>query len=87
VPNAYRGASVPIEDGFADPNFGPNEVAAEMGISLGYLQKIFTQRGATCSEFMFSVRLDHAARLAHRRASLGTTQSLSEIAYSFGFRD
>jgi AraC family transcriptional regulator, positive regulator of tynA and feaB len=76
-----------VKEGFADPSFGPNEVAAEMGISLRYLQKIFTQRGSTCSEFIFSVRLDHASRLVHRRASLGTGQPLSEIAYSCGFRD
>ena len=76
-----------IRDGFADPNFGPNEVAAEMGISLRYLQKLFTERGSTCSELIFALRLDHAARLVNRRASLGTNQPLSEIAYACGFRD
>jgi AraC family transcriptional activator of tynA and feaB len=76
-----------VKDSFADPNLGPNEVATEMGISLRYLQQIFTQRGSTCSEFIFSVRLDHAARLVQRRASLGTREPLSEIAYSCGFRD
>jgi AraC-like DNA-binding protein len=76
-----------IEDSFADPNFGPNGVAAETGISLRYLQKLFTERGSTCSEFICSLRLDHAARLVNRRASLGTNQPLSEIAYACGFRD
>jgi AraC-like DNA-binding protein len=76
-----------IKDGFADPDFGPHEVAAEAGISLRYLQKLFTERGSTCSEFIYSLRLDHAARLANRRASLGTNQPLSEIAYACGFRD
>lgn len=76
-----------IKDGFADPDFGPNEVAAETGISLRYLQKLFTERGSTCSEVIYSFRLDHAARLVHRRASLGTSQPLSEIAYACGFRD
>jgi AraC-like DNA-binding protein len=76
-----------IEDSFADPNFGPNEVAAETGISLRYLQKLFTERGSTCSEFIYSLRLDHAARLVNRRASLGTNQPLSEIAYACGFHD
>jgi AraC family transcriptional activator of tynA and feaB len=76
-----------IKDGFADPDFGPGEVAAEAGISLRYLQKLFTERGSTCSEFIYSLRLDHAARLLHRRASLGTGQPLSEIAYACGFRD
>jgi hypothetical protein len=35
----------------------------------------------------YLLRLDHAARLLHRRASLGTGQPLSEIAYACGFRD
>jgi AraC-like DNA-binding protein len=76
-----------IEDSFADPNFGPNEVAAETGISLRYLQKLFTERGSACSEFIYSLRLDHAARLVNRRASLQTNQPLSEIAYACGFHD
>jgi len=76
-----------IKDGFSDPDFGPVEVAAEAGISLRYLQKLFMERGSTCSEFIYSLRLDHAARLLHRRALLGTGQPLSEIAYACGFRD
>jgi AraC family transcriptional activator of tynA and feaB len=76
-----------VKDGFADPDFGPREVSAVAGISLRYLQKLFTARGSTCSEFIYSLRLDHAARLLHRRESLGTTQPLSEIAYACGFRD
>jgi AraC family transcriptional activator of tynA and feaB len=76
-----------IKDGFADPDFGPSAVATEAGISLRYLQKLFTERGSTCSEFIYSLRLDHAARLLRRRASLGTGQPLREIAYACGFRD
>jgi AraC-like DNA-binding protein len=76
-----------IKDRFSNPNFGPGEVAAETGISLRYVQKLFTGRGSTCSEFIYSLRLDHAARLLHRRALLGTGQPLSEIAYDCGFRD
>jgi AraC-like DNA-binding protein len=76
-----------IKDGFANPSFGPNEVAAEAGISLRYLQKLFTEHGSTCSEFIYSLRLDQAARLLHRRGSLGLSGPLSEIAYACGFRD
>ena len=79
-----RGA---INDGFADPDFGPPEVAAKTGLSLRYVQKLFTQRGSTCSEIIYSRRLEHAARLLHRRDSRGTPQPLSEIAYACGFRD
>jgi AraC family transcriptional regulator, positive regulator of tynA and feaB len=76
-----------IKDGYADPDFGPHEVATGAGISLRYLQKLFTERGSTCSEFIYSLRLDQAARLLHRRGSLRASQPLSEIAYLCGFRD
>jgi AraC family transcriptional regulator, positive regulator of tynA and feaB len=76
-----------IKDRFADPDFGPPEVAAETGISLRYVQKLLTARGSTCSELVYSIRLDHAAYLLDRRASLNTGQPLSEIAYASGFRD
>jgi AraC-like DNA-binding protein len=76
-----------IKDGFADPDFCPYEAALRAGISLRYLQKLFTQRGSTCSEFIYSFRLDQAARLLHRRAELTANQPLSEIAYACGFRD
>jgi AraC family transcriptional regulator, positive regulator of tynA and feaB len=72
---------------FADPDFGPSEVAAEVGISLRYLQTLFTARGSTCSRFIVSMRLDYAMRLIQRRVSTKTGQSLSEIAYTCGFRE
>jgi AraC-like DNA-binding protein len=70
-----------------DPGFGPGELASAAGISLRYAQKLFTARGLTCSGFIYSLRLEHAARLLQRRASLRTGQPLSEIAYACGFRD
>ena len=76
-----------IKDHFADPDFGPCEVAVEAGISLRYLQKLFTARNSTCSHFIQSVRLDHAARLLERRSFLKTSQPISEIAYASGFGD
>lgn len=55
--------------------------------SLRYLHKLFTQRGATCTELIYSLRLDHAARLLSHRESLRNAQPLSKIAYACGFRD
>ncbi len=74
-----------IKDRFAEPDFGPCEVAAEAGISLRYLQKLFTARSSTCTHFIHSVRLDHAARQLHRRGLLHASQPISEIAYASGF--
>jgi AraC family transcriptional regulator, positive regulator of tynA and feaB len=76
-----------VMDRFADPDFHPRDVAAELGISVRYLQKLFTVRGSTCSHFIQSLRLDHAARLLHRRALTNTGQPLSEICYTCGYRD
>jgi AraC family transcriptional activator of tynA and feaB len=76
-----------IKNRFADPDISPCEVAAEMGISLRYLQKLFTVRGLTCSHYISSLRLDHAARLIERRALMKTGQPLCDIAYACGFRD
>jgi AraC-like DNA-binding protein len=76
-----------IRDRFADPDFGPYEVAAELGISLRYLQKLFTKRGCTCSGFIQSLRLDQAARTIMRRASMKSGEPLSAIAYACGYRD
>jgi AraC family transcriptional regulator, positive regulator of tynA and feaB len=76
-----------IKEGYADPDFGPPEVAARAGISLRYLQKLFTQHGSTCTELIYSLRLGHAARLLGRRESLRSAQPLGEIAYACGFHD
>ena len=76
-----------IKDRFADPDFGPPQAAAAAGISLRYLQKLFTQRGSTCTEFIYSLRLNEAARLLDRRKLLSIRPPISAIAYACGFRD
>ena len=76
-----------INNRFADPDFGPYEIAAEVGISLRYLQKVFTNRGFTCSGFIQSLRLNQAARSIKRRALVKSGQPLSEIAQACGYRD
>jgi AraC-like DNA-binding protein len=76
-----------IKDRLADPDISPREVAAETGISLRYLQKLFTVRGSTYSRYISSLRLDHAAHLIERQTLMKTGQPLSDIAYACGFRD
>jgi AraC family transcriptional activator of tynA and feaB len=76
-----------IQDRFTDPHFGPSDVATEAGISLRYLQKLFTARNSSCTHFIRSVRLDHVARLLQRRALLSTHQPISQLAYASGFND
>lgn len=76
-----------IKAHFANPDLSPGDVATEAGISLRYLQKLFTVRGSSYSHLILSIRLEHAARLIQRRALMKTGQPLSAIAYACGFRD
>ena len=76
-----------IKERFADPDFGPPQAASAAGISLRYLQKLFTQRGLTCTEFIYSLRLNQAARLLDRRKLLSIREPISAIAYACGFND
>jgi AraC-like DNA-binding protein len=76
-----------MRERFADPEFGPFDVAVQTGISLRYVQKLFTERGTTCTQFLYSLRLDRAAQLLRRRAHLGNAQPLSAIAYACGYND
>jgi AraC-like DNA-binding protein len=76
-----------IKGHFTDPDIGPAELAAEVGISLRYLQKLFTSRGTTCSEYIQTLRLGHAYTLLARRAEIQGDQSISEIAWASGYRD
>jgi AraC-like DNA-binding protein len=76
-----------IEARFVDPNLGPGQVAAEAGISLRYLQKLFTARGTSCGHFIQSLRLSRAEQLLRRRQLLDRDQPLSEIAFASGFSD
>jgi AraC-like DNA-binding protein len=76
-----------IEARFIDPNLGPGQVAAEAGISLRYLQKLFTARGTSCGHFIQSLRLSRAEQLLRRRQLLDRDQPLSEIAFASGFSD
>jgi AraC family transcriptional regulator, positive regulator of tynA and feaB len=56
-----------ITDRFADPNFGPCQLAAEVGISLRYLQKLFTVRSSSRSDRVWIRRGLHEYRALRSR--------------------
>ncbi|MET0724365.1 MAG: helix-turn-helix domain-containing protein [Tardiphaga sp.] len=76
-----------IKRDFSNPDVGPAEVAAEAGISVRYVQKIFAMRGATHGKYLKSLRLDHAAYLLDRRTGSRAHTPLVEIAWACGYRD
>jgi AraC-like DNA-binding protein len=76
-----------VKHHFTDPEFGPRDVAVEAGISLRSLQQFFSARGTTCSLFIQSLRLEHAARLVRQRNLTRSGQPLADIAHLSGFRE
>ncbi|WP_395674969.1 helix-turn-helix domain-containing protein [Inquilinus sp.] len=76
-----------IRDRYSDPELSPGDVAREAGMSIRYMQKLFSAHGTTCTRFMQSARLNHAERLISRRSALHSGQPISEIAYQSGFGD
>jgi AraC family transcriptional regulator, positive regulator of tynA and feaB len=76
-----------IEGRYAELDLKPSDVAAEAGISIRYLQKLFTLRGSSFTRLVQSLRLNQASRLLHRRKELASEQPISEIAYACGFCD
>lgn len=74
-----------IEANLADPDLNPIKIAEEHGVSLRYLQKLFSQSGKTFSNY---VRL---RRLARCRADLMSPvyvqMSVTEICFRWGFND
>jgi AraC-like DNA-binding protein len=76
-----------VRQHLCDPDVGPAEVAAEAGISVRYLQKLFAARGTTYGHFVRSARLDHATRLLDGRAEGAAKLPLTSVAYACGYRD
>jgi AraC-like DNA-binding protein len=68
-----------IMDRLADPDLGPHELATDAGISLRFIHKLFAERGSSCREFIYSLRLDHAAHLRHA-SSASRAATLNDFA-------
>lgn len=75
-----------IKQSFADPDVGSVQVAAEAGVSVRYLQKLFASRGTTYGQFVRACRLEHAAQLLAVGTST-TALPLVEVAFASGYRD
>jgi hypothetical protein len=58
-----------VADPRSDRRFSPEHgVAAECGIPIRYLQKLFAKRSTTCNHYISLIRLEHASRPLQRRS-------------------
>jgi AraC-like DNA-binding protein len=72
-----------IETLLSDPNLTPGRVAEEHGVSLRYLQKLFTTSGRTFSHYVRTRRLERCR--AELVSPLYANLSITEICYRWGF--
>jgi len=74
-----------IDDRIHDPALSIESVAAELGMSVGHLHRLFKTEPLSPSQYLWSRRLEACSRelLDPRRAKV----SVAEIAFSWGFND
>lgn len=72
-----------IETLLSDPKLTPGRVAEEHGVSLRYLQKLFTLSGKTFSNYVRTRRLERCR--AELISPLYADLSITEICYRWGF--
>lgn len=74
-----------IDRGFADPAFSAQRIAAKIGVSPSYVQKLLHDTGTSLTERVLELRLQQARRmLADRR---NDKLKVSDIALSCGFNE
>jgi acetamidase/formamidase/AraC-like DNA-binding protein len=74
-----------LERRLDDPDLSPAEIAASVGVSERYLQKLMESAGANFSHYVRERRLRRAQ--ADLMSPLEAQRSISEIAYAYGFSD
>lgn len=74
-----------IDEKVHDPNLTIESIAAELGMSVGHLHRLFKSEPLSPSQYLWSRRLDACSRelLDPRRINV----SVAEIAFSWGFND
>ena len=81
-----REACAYIERHLEDPELSVAGIAAALGVSVRYLQRLFLETGATPRQHVLDRRLDTAAHRLRRSADTGAA-SITDIAFGVGFND
>ena len=81
----FRDVVKEIKSSFLEPSFSADDVCRKLALSPRYLQALLTESGASFTERVTELRLQHARALLDRT---GTRQAkISDIAYLSGFSD
>ena len=84
---AARASSIlaEIRTGFADPAFSPRNVAAKLGLTTNYLQKLLHETGVSFTERTLELRLQKARAMLADPGHQG--KRIGEISYLCGFNE
>lgn len=74
-----------IKSNYDDPQFTAHTLAANLGLSLRYIQVLLNETGATFSERVLELRLQKARRMLSDARN--NTMKISDIAYACGFNE
>lgn len=85
VEKLFRRVCEQIEQRHRDPTLKISDIAELTGISVRYIQKLFTQHNDSFCQYLERLRLERAAMMLRRRAMLPGKISISEVAASCGF--
>jgi AraC-like DNA-binding protein len=69
----------------ADPGFAPRRAAADLGISLRALHRLFAEAGTSFGRSLLEARLDASRRILDDPAQAG--RAISDIAFACGFNE
>lgn len=72
-----------VDRHLCDPNLGISMIAAEVGCSVRWLQKILAAQGLRFESYVLTQRLDRAERLLGQARAL----SITDICFDLGFND
>lgn len=70
-----------------DSEFGPQQLADQLGVSMRKLQREFKRMEATPRQTLMSIRLARARQALRQRPAALAPQTVSEIAFDQGFND
>jgi AraC-like DNA-binding protein len=80
-----EGMKAHMEAHLKKPDFTVNQLAAELGVSLSQIHRVFAHSGVTASAWLWNRRLEGCADDLHDVAA--ARRSMGDIALSWGFND
>jgi AraC-like DNA-binding protein len=77
----YVRAQAYIREHLRDPDLSIDRISAALGCTKRYLHMLFSERGMTVSDYIWSARLQHCRQELETHAG----KTITDVAFSWGF--